>query len=90
MSLNTDVRKARLGLIVVLVMCAAAVSIAIFFFASKSDEYNFELEYEGFVKDIVTLVQWEVQYNFALMQQMSAALTSAAVAAGATFPNFTM
>jgi hypothetical protein len=40
--------------------------------------------------DITNLVQWEVQYNFALMQQLSAAVTSAAVMTGSVFPNVTL
>jgi hypothetical protein len=32
--------------------------------------YFLTLQYEGYVKDIMALVIWEVRYNFALMEQL--------------------
>lgn len=41
------------------------------------------------MSDIKSLVQWEVQYNFALMQQLGASVTSSAIMMNATFPYLT-
>jgi hypothetical protein len=40
--------------------------------------------------DITNLVQWEIKYNFALMRQLSAAVTSVALVTGSVFPNVTL
>ncbi len=41
------------------------------------------------MKDIQTLVAWEVKYNFALMQQLSATMTSEALMSNQVAPNAT-
>ena len=46
-------------------------------------------QYNGFVTSIVSLVLLEIQFNFALMQQMSASVTASAVMTGSVFPNHT-
>jgi hypothetical protein len=46
-------------------------------------------QYNGFVASIVSLVLLEIQFNFALMQQMSASVTASAVMTGSVFPNLT-
>jgi hypothetical protein len=46
-------------------------------------------QYNGFATNIVALVLLEVQFNFALMQQMSASVTASALMTGAIFPNLT-
>lgn len=48
-----------------------------------------QFQYDGFVSDIVSLVHWENQYNFALMEQLAASVTSAALMTNATFPYLT-
>ena len=45
--------------------------------------------YENFASEIIASIQWEVQYNFALMQQLSASVTAAASMTGQSFPNLT-
>jgi hypothetical protein len=46
-------------------------------------------QYNGFVSSIVSLVLLEIQFNFALMQQMSASVTATALNKGVVFPNHT-
>ena len=46
-------------------------------------------QFEFYATEIIKLVQWEVQYNFALMQQLSATVTSAQLLMGNQFPNYT-
>jgi hypothetical protein len=46
-------------------------------------------QYNGFVASITSLVLLEVQFNFALMQQMSASVTASAIMTGSVFPNLT-
>ena len=38
---------------------------------------------------MIGIVQWETQYNFALLHQLSASVTSTAIMTGAVFPNLT-
>lgn len=47
-------------------------------------------QYNGLVKHITDLVQWEVVYNFALMQGLSNTVTTAANVTNATFPFVTV
>ena len=47
------------------------------------------IKYEGIVKDVKTVVRWEVRYNFALMEQLSASITIAAAYLNSTFPYHT-
>jgi hypothetical protein len=47
-------------------------------------------QYEGYVTDMTDLVHFGMQHNFALMQQLSAAVTSAALMTGSVFPNVTL
>lgn len=42
------------------------------------------------MENIIALVQWEVKYNFALMQQFSAVVTTAGLMTNAVYPNLTM
>lgn len=84
-----NVRRARILVGIAFVTCAAAITCAVYFFTKQSDQYAFENEYEGYVKDIKALVRWEVRYNFALMEQLSASVTIAAHLKGSTFPNHT-
>jgi hypothetical protein len=46
-------------------------------------------QYKGYVDSIFSLVLLEVQFNFALMQQMSASVTATALMTGSVFPNLT-
>jgi hypothetical protein len=47
-------------------------------------------QYDGYVRDISVTVQWEVKYNMAIMEQLSASVTAAAVMTGAVMPNLTI
>jgi hypothetical protein len=47
------------------------------------------IQYDDFAAGIVSQAQLEVQFNFALMQQTSASVTSSALMTGAIFPNLT-
>jgi class 3 adenylate cyclase len=47
-------------------------------------------QYDRIIDDITSSVHWEVAYNFALMQQMSSTVTSAAFMTGSIFPNLTL
>jgi hypothetical protein len=49
----------------------------------------FTTQYDGFATNIVALVLLEIQFNFALMQQMSASVTASALMTGSVFPNLT-
>jgi hypothetical protein len=49
----------------------------------------FTTQYDGFTSSIVALVLLEIQFNFALMQQMSASVTASALMTGSVFPNLT-
>lgn len=42
------------------------------------------------VGEIQELVVWEVEYNFALVEQLTASITSEAIMSNQTFPNVTM
>lgn len=44
------------------------------------------MQYEGYIKDILALVIWEVRYNFALMEQLSASITIGAHLLNSTWP----
>ena len=79
----------RVLILVVIICSAVAVTIAVYFFATSADNTTFELEYHGYVNDIHSLVLWEVRYNMALVQQLGATTTSAALMTGQTFPNVT-
>jgi hypothetical protein len=46
-------------------------------------------QYEGHVRDIQNRVQWEVQYNFVQMQQLSTSVTASAQLSNSVFPFFT-
>lgn len=52
--------------------------------------YSRRVQYRGFVSDIISLVQWENQYNFALMEQLAASVTSAAKMTNSSFPYITL
>jgi hypothetical protein len=98
-----------------------AVSVSVYYFASRGDEYSFEIavshepvaeseqsrqgdsnsvlpsahpqsssQYYGFVEDIKALVQWEAQYNFALVTQLANTITSATLMTSASYPNVTL
>ncbi|ACI65757.1 predicted protein [Phaeodactylum tricornutum CCAP 1055/1] len=86
---EADVRKAKLIVGSALILSTILVSVCIYIFASKAEVLNFELEHEGYAKNIVNLVKWENQYNFALMQQLSASATASAAMTGSVFPNVT-
>ena len=47
-------------------------------------------QYEALAKHLIELVQWEVIYNFALVQQLSAAVTIAMNVTNSTFPYVTV
>jgi hypothetical protein len=47
-------------------------------------------QFEAYSLEMVNLMQWEVQYNFALMKQFSAAITAGALMTGGEFPYFTL
>jgi hypothetical protein len=120
------VKRARIVVILVLLISATAVSASTYLFAKQSDlesfklavsvkcatkprqtsakkdndshfllylsfvllfeQYDIHLQFKGYANDIITLVQFDVQYNCALMQQVSAATTIAARLNGETFP----
>ncbi|CAB9524999.1 Receptor-type guanylate cyclase gcy [Seminavis robusta] len=67
-------------------ICALAISIAVYLIAKRSDQSSFELEYEGIIKDVQTLVRWEVRYNFALVEQLSSSISIAAGYLNSSFP----
>jgi hypothetical protein len=46
-------------------------------------------QYNGFVASIFSQVVFEIKFNFALMQQMSASVTTSALVTGSVFPNIT-
>jgi hypothetical protein len=50
----------------------------------------FTLQYNLLVRDIQTLVVWEIQYNFALVQQLCGTITSETLMSNQIFPNVTM
>ena len=81
--------KTRIIVAVVLVICAASVSAVVYLFASTSEQSNFMLSFNGHAAAITSTVQWEIQYNFALMQQVSAAMTSSALMMNSSFPYMT-
>jgi hypothetical protein len=49
----------------------------------------FPTQYDSFTTNIVELVLLEVQFNFALMQQLSASVTASALMTESVFPNIT-
>jgi class 3 adenylate cyclase len=51
---------------------------------------HYVFQFDIFTSDIIQNVQWENNYNFALLEQLSAHVTSDAVAFNATFPNWTV
>lgn len=77
----------RALVLIAIVGSAVAVSVAVWFFATGNEKATYELEYEGYVKDIESLVVWEVKYNMALVQQLGGTTTSAALMTQQTFPN---
>jgi hypothetical protein len=46
-------------------------------------------QYNSFVANIFSQVQLDIQFNFALMQQLSASVTTSAIMAGSVSPNIT-
>lgn len=46
-------------------------------------------QYYGYIKDIKSLIVWEVKYNMALLEQLSGTSTSTALMTDQTFPNVT-
>ena len=46
-------------------------------------------QYRGFVTGIISIMQWEAQNNFALMEQLSASVTTSAIISGSQFPFLT-
>jgi len=84
------VNRARIFVVLAVLIAAVSVTVAVYFFSSQSDYNAFRIEYESFATSITTLVNWEVNYNFALMQQMSTTVTSAAIMLNETFPFVTL
>ncbi|CAB9526092.1 Receptor-type guanylate cyclase gcy [Seminavis robusta] len=83
------VQCARRAVIGAIVVAAIAVSAAVYVFADRGDKRTFEIEYDRVTRTLVDQVQWQVQYNFALMQMLSAEMTTASMLVDAQFPNFT-
>ena len=83
------VRRSRTLVGIAVALCAVAVTVAVFFISKASDQNSFEIEYEGIVKDVKTLVRWEVRYNFALMEQLSSSVTISAGYLNSEFPYHT-
>lgn len=69
---------------------AITVSLIVFYFAKNFDKYEFESQYEAFVESIQDDVQWEVKYNFALLQQLSSIITSEILVSNQTAPFITL
>ena len=63
-----NVNIARLAVLVAIVACCSVVAVAVFMVAKNNDKRSFEMEYERVVLQIQDTVQWQTQYNFALMQ----------------------
>ena len=83
------VRRSRALVGTAVALCAIAVTVAVFIISKASDQNSFEIEYEGIVKDVKTLVRWEVRYNFALMEQLSSSVTISAGYLNSKFPYHT-
>jgi hypothetical protein len=47
------------------------------------------VQYDIYSTDVIENVQWETDYNFRLLQELSASVTSTAIVTQAVFPNFT-
>jgi len=60
-----------------------------FVFSIITNHCIFLLQYKKFVKDITSLMTWEVKNNFALMGQLAASITSAARLSNSSFPYLT-
>jgi len=58
------VRRARIFVLVAVVISAVAVSTAVYFFSTQSDYTSFTIGYEGYATNMLALFKWEVQYNF--------------------------
>ena len=67
---DANVKKSKISVIIVFLICASTVTYLVYRFAKQIDEQRFQVEYEGYIKDIQALVKWEVRYNFALMEQL--------------------
>jgi len=83
------VNRSRVLVGIAVTLCAVAVTVAVYFISKQSDQTSFEIEYEGIVKDVKSLVRWETRYNFALMEQLSSSITIAAGYLNSTFPYHT-
>jgi hypothetical protein len=83
------VRKSRIAVAIILLICAASVSTAVYLFAIRGEQTHFKNEYNIHANTIISLVQWDIQYNFALMQQASATMTSSIMMVNATLPFWT-
>ena len=67
---EANVKRSKIIVTVVFLLVACSVTFAVYKFAQQIDQQRFEVEYEGYIKDIQALVKWEVRYNFALMEQL--------------------
>ena len=65
-----NVKRSKIIVIIVFLLVSCSVTFAVYKFAQQIDQQRFEVEYEGYTKDIQALVKWEVRYNFALMEQL--------------------
>jgi hypothetical protein len=72
-----------------LFVCAASVSAAVYLYASAGEVNHFKREFNIHADSIISMVQWEIQYNFALMEQASTTMTSSSLMTNATYPYFT-
>lgn len=82
-------QRVRIAVLLVFLCCAVAVSVAVYFFATASDQATFEIDYKGYANDIITLAQWETQNNFALVAKSAAHIINVAAMSNATFPYLT-
>ena len=65
-----NVKRSKIIVIIAFLLVSCSVTFAVYKFAQQIDQQRFEVEYEGYIKDIQALVKWEVRYNFALMEQL--------------------
>ncbi|KAG7352535.1 adenylate/guanylate cyclase [Nitzschia inconspicua] len=85
-----NVRMIRLITIAAVFICATSVSLLVYYFATGADFQEFEIEYNLLVREIHNLVVWEVQYNYALVQQLCGTITSKSLMSNQIFPNVTL
>jgi hypothetical protein len=106
------VRKARYALAATMILCASAVTAAVFV-STKNKEYDVFVrkvrssrsvsltfliklmfaflinQFQVYSNDVIDNAQWQTDYNFRLMQQLSADMTSTALLQNDVFPNVT-